>query len=200
MSDDIEMRKIVAGVAAAYFNNSHVTPSEIPTVINQIATSLMAVGAPAAATAEPTVEDLAQPKLTPAQIRKSITRDAVISFEDGKPYKTLRRHLASKGLTPEQYRDKWGLPKDYPMVAPSYSEARATMARSIGLGARGGASGKQRATPAAASARATEPEPKTTAMTAAEADRAPPAKRQAKAGRNAPKRGRGPKKTEALGG
>src|ERR1700740_1534740 len=101
MSDDNEMRKIVADVAAAYFNNSHVTPSEIPTVINQIATSLMAIGAPAAVpVAEPAAEDDAQPKLTPSQIRKSITRDAMISFEDSKPYKTLRRHLAVRGLTP----------------------------------------------------------------------------------------------------
>ena len=80
-------------------------------MINQIANSLAAVGVPAAA--EPVEEPAAdQPKLTPAQIRKSITRDALISFEDNKPYKTLRRHLSVKGLTPEQYRQKWGLPGD----------------------------------------------------------------------------------------
>jgi predicted transcriptional regulator len=133
VSEDIDLRKIVADVAAAYFGNSHVTPAEIPTVINQIAASLSAVGAPAP---EPAPEAPEQPKLTPAQIRKSITRDALISFEDNKPYKTLRRHLAVRGLSPQEYRAKWALPKDYPMVAPSYSEARASMARSIGLGSR----------------------------------------------------------------
>src|SRR5438874_10945173 len=96
VSDDIDLRKIVADVAAAYFSNSHVTPAEIPTVINQIATSLLAVGAPAP---EMPSEAPAEPKLTPAQIRKSITREALISFEDNKPYKTLRRHLAANGLT-----------------------------------------------------------------------------------------------------
>jgi predicted transcriptional regulator len=133
VSDDIDLRKLVADVAAAYFGNSHVTPSEIPTVINQIAASLAAIGAPAP---EAAAEIPEQPKLTPAQIRKSITHDALISFEDAKPYKTLRRHLAVRGLSPEEYRVKWGLPKDYPMVAPSYSEARSSMARSIGLGSR----------------------------------------------------------------
>src|SRR6202007_2140384 len=104
----------------------------------------------AAPAAELVIDGGAQVKLTPSQIRKSITPDAIFSFEDSKPYKTLRRHLAVRGLTPEQYRDKWGLPKDYPMVAPAYSEARAAMARSIGLGARGAASRSQPAAPAGA--------------------------------------------------
>ncbi|MDB5448464.1 MAG: transcriptional regulator, MucR family [Phenylobacterium sp.] len=133
MADDPDLRKIVAEVAAAYFSNSHVTPSEIPTVVNQIAQSLSAVGAPAP---ETPAEAAAPLDLTPSQIRKSITRDALISFEDNRPYKTLRRHLAVRGLTPEQYRSKWGLAKDYPMVAPAYSEARSQMARTIGLGSR----------------------------------------------------------------
>jgi predicted transcriptional regulator len=82
-------------------------------------------------------------KATPAQIRKSITRDALISFEDGKPYKTLKRHLTTFGLTIEQYRAKWGLPADYPTVAPSYSEARSAMAKALGLG-QGGRKPKER--------------------------------------------------------
>jgi len=138
VSENIDLQKIVGEVAAAYFSNSHVNPSEIPTVISQIATSLSAVGAAPAVEAAPTSE---QPKLTPAQIRKSITSDALISFEDSKRYKTLRRHLAVRGLSPEEYRAKWGLPKDYPMVAPSYSEARSAMAKSFGLGARRAAGG-----------------------------------------------------------
>jgi predicted transcriptional regulator len=133
VSDNLELQKIVGQVAAAYFNNSHVTPAEIPSVITQIASSLAAVGAPAV---EATADVPEQPKLTPAQIRKSISRDALISFEDNKPYKTLRRHLAVRGMTPDEYRSKWGLPNDYPMVAPAYSEARSNLAKSLGLGSR----------------------------------------------------------------
>ena len=133
MSDSIELQKIIGQVAAAYFNNSHVSPAEIPTVIGNIATSLTAAGTPAA---EAAVEPAEQVKATPAQVRKSITRENLISFEDGKPYKTLRRHLAAKGMTPAEYRAKWGLPADYPLVAPAYSEARANLAKAAGLGSR----------------------------------------------------------------
>jgi predicted transcriptional regulator len=137
VSEDGELQKIVGQVAAAYFSNSHVMPSEISTVISHIAHSLLAVGGPAP---EAPAEAVAPPKLTPAQIRKSITREALISFEDNKPYKTLRRHLAVRGLTPDDYKGKWGLPKDYPMVAPAYSEARSSMAKALGLGSRVAAS------------------------------------------------------------
>ncbi|MFB0488667.1 putative transcriptional regulator [Methylobacterium sp. OAE515] len=71
---------------------------------------------------------------TAAQIKRSITYDALVSFEDGKPYKTLRRHLTLRGLSPEAYRAKWGLPADYPMTAAGYSDVRSALARSFGLG------------------------------------------------------------------
>ena len=130
------LRQLVAEVAAAYFSNSHVNPSEIPNVISQIAASLGGVndGAGQAASEDASASG---PKLTRAQVRKSITPDALVSFEDNKPYKTLRRHLATRGLSPEQYREKWGLPSDYPMVAPNYSAARSQLAKSLGLGQRG---------------------------------------------------------------
>ncbi len=149
MSDTIELQKIVGQIAAAYFSNSHVSPTEIPTVINQIANSLGAVGAPAV---EPAVEAPEKTNLTTAQIRKSITPDALISFEDNKRYKTLRRHLGVRGLTPDEYRAKWGLPKDYPMVAPSYSQARSNMAKALGLGSR--VNGQAQPTPPAAAPKA----------------------------------------------
>lgn len=133
MSDDTDLRYIVADIAAAYFRKNHVTPSEIPTVISQIAVSLSAAG-PAVVENHP--EPSARPKLSPAQIRKSVTRHALISFEDSKPYQTLRPHLAARGLSPEEYRSKWGLPDDYPMIAPSYREARASLAKARGFGAR----------------------------------------------------------------
>jgi predicted transcriptional regulator len=155
VADEANFQQLVADVAAAYFQNSHVTASEISNVIGQIASSLAAVGAPAVEAPAETVEER---KLTPAQIRKSITRDALISFEDGKSYKTLRRHLAVKGLTPEQYREKWGLAKDYPMVSPAYSEARSNMAKALGLGRQvGGRSAEKPPARAAAAAKAAKP-------------------------------------------
>ena len=132
-----ELRNLVAEVAAAYFANSHVGVADIGAVIEQIANSLSGVGGQ---TDQPSIsvpEDAeSQKRPTPAQIRKSITPDALISFEDGRAYKTLRRHLSVKGLTPDQYRQKWGLPKDYPLVCANYSAARSQMAKQLGLGSR----------------------------------------------------------------
>lgn len=141
MNEDIDgLRELVAEVAAAYFTNSHVSPSDIPMVIAQIAASLSSIsGHGVAASPEPAAPEApAAPKLTRGQIQKSITADHLISFEDSRPYRTLRRHLSSRGLTPEQYRAKWDLPTDYPMVAPSYSAARSQMAKSLGLGRKPG--------------------------------------------------------------
>lgn len=131
------LRDLVAEVSAAYFANSHVSVAEIGTVIAQIAQSLGAIGEASARQLPEPRETAPEPKLTPAQIRRSVTPDAIVSFEDGRPYKTLRRHLSVRGLTSEQYREKWGLPKDYPMVAPSYSARRSEMARQLGLGSHG---------------------------------------------------------------
>ena len=134
------LRDRVAEVSAAYFANSHVGVSEIAAVIAQIAQSLGAIGGTPAESVASEPEASAGPKLTAAQIRKSITPDVLISFEDGRPYKTLRRHLSVRGLTPERYREKWGLPSDYPMVSPNYSETRSRMAKQLGLGGREGVS------------------------------------------------------------
>lgn len=138
--EDGRLRELVAEVAAAYFSNSHVSLGDIPNVIAQVASSLNALGsAPAAETGEAAAA--AAPKLTSAQVRKSVTPAALISFEDNKPYKTLKRHLAGRGLTPATYREKWGLPADYPMVAPGYSAARSAMAKQLGFGRKGGSGG-----------------------------------------------------------
>lgn len=131
MSSEVRLQELVAQVAAAYFSGSHVSVGEIPTVISQIAASLGAMS-PSAAPQSAGAPEIA--KATSAQVRKSITPEVLISFEDGKAYKTLRRHLSTKGLTPEQYRQKWGLPSDYPMVSPNYSAARSAMAKTLGLG------------------------------------------------------------------
>jgi predicted transcriptional regulator len=133
------LKALVADVAAAYFSNAHVSATEIPQVIGQIAASLAAVGQSSPETVPPaTAPEPEVTRVTPAQARRSITPDALISFEDGKPYKTLRRHLAVRGLTPDAYRQKWGLPDDYPLVAPNYSAQRSAMAKHLGLGQKGG--------------------------------------------------------------
>jgi predicted transcriptional regulator len=75
-------------------------------------------------------------KATPAQIRKSVTETGIVSFEDGKPYTSMKRHLAKYGLTPQAYRAKWGLPVDYPMVTARYSASRSALAKARGLGIR----------------------------------------------------------------
>ena len=109
--------------------------SDLPALIRATHDALAGIGAPPA----PTVETVT--KATPAQIRKSITPEALISFEDGKPYKTLKRHLTTHGMTVAEYKAKWGLPNDYPTTAPAYSEARSKMAKALGLG-QGGRKGK----------------------------------------------------------
>jgi predicted transcriptional regulator len=119
---------LTADLIAAYVANNSVPASELPDLMAKVHASLN--GLTSAGSVKPEKPE----PLTPAQVRKSITPDALISFEDGKPYKTLRRHLTLRGLTPEAYREKWGLPADYPMTSASYSAQRSELARSLGLG------------------------------------------------------------------
>ncbi|AWN39596.1 MucR family transcriptional regulator [Methylobacterium durans] len=118
---------LTVDIVSAYLSNNHASASDLPGLVASVHAALAGLSQ-SAAPGEPEV------KLTPAQIKKSITPEALISFEDGKPYKTLRRHLTIRGLTPESYREKWGLPRDYPMVSASYSEQRSSLAKSLGLG------------------------------------------------------------------
>jgi predicted transcriptional regulator len=113
--------------------NTRAGAEEVPAFLR---TMHEAVGALAAVSVTDTSEAEASQEYVPAvSARKSLaSRDAIISMIDGKPYKTLRRHLAGHGLTPETYRVRYGLKADYPMVAPDYSEARRSMAKKIGLG------------------------------------------------------------------
>jgi predicted transcriptional regulator len=127
---------LTTDIVAAYVANNSVPVADLPTLLSGVHAALAGLGAPSAS-AEPKVE-----KLTPAQIRKSITPDALISFIDGKPYKTLKRHLTGNGLTMEEYRQRFGLPVDYPSTAASYSAMRAEFARSNGLGQRRKAAAK----------------------------------------------------------
>lgn len=120
--------ELTTKIVAAYLSKNHVPVSELPNLLLGVHSAIAGLDtgheAPAPAAEKP----------TPVQIRKSVTPDAVISFIDGKPYKTLKRHLTKHGLTMVEYRERFGLPWDYPSTAPSYSERRAALAKGLGLG------------------------------------------------------------------
>jgi predicted transcriptional regulator len=135
---DSKLAELTVDVVAAYVMHNTIPVADLPAFINSVYVALGGSDAPVA-------EMIDEPrKLTVAQIRKSITSDVLISFVDGRPYKTLRRHLRTHGLTVDQYKEQFGLPKDYPVVAPAYSAARSQMAKAIGLG-----QGKRSAAPKA---------------------------------------------------
>jgi len=143
MDDDLEarhldMRHLTANIVAAYVSNNHVQVSELPKLLAGVHAAVQAAAQGHAAA--PAVTGGPVEKPSAAEIRRSVGRDALISFEDGKPYKTLKRHLTGRGLTPERYREKWGLPRDYPMVALDYAERRSALAKAIGLGRPSGGS------------------------------------------------------------
>jgi predicted transcriptional regulator len=119
---------LAADIVSAYVANNSVPSADLPALISSVHSALSNLGQDDAPNA-PAVE-----KLTPAQIRKSIRPDALISFIDGKPYKTLKRHLSGHDMTIEEYRRRFGLPQDYPSVSASYSEQRSALAKSLGLG------------------------------------------------------------------
>ena len=117
--------RMTAHLVSAYVRRNNVPVSDLATLITSAADAIIGL------TNSDRTDALPDSKTTPAQIRASITHEALISFEDGKGYKTLKRHLTACGLTPETYRAKWGLPNNYPMVAPGYSERRSAIAVSL---------------------------------------------------------------------
>ncbi len=128
LSTEIEnVTELTAQVVSAYVTNNTLPVGELPNLIASVHASLTRLGGPQAGPA-PEKPVLLMP------IKKTITPDHLISLEDGKRYKSLRRHLNGRGLTPEQYRAKWGLPSDYPMVASNYSAQRSELAKTLGLG------------------------------------------------------------------
>lgn len=120
--------ELTATIVGAFAGNNKIAVGELPALIREVHAALSGVGQAEAVPAE------AVTRATPSQIRKSITPDGLQSFEDGKMYKTLKRHLTTHGMTVAEYKAKWGLPNDYPTTAPAYSEARSAMARALGLG------------------------------------------------------------------
>jgi predicted transcriptional regulator len=123
-----DLARLTSAIVGAYVENNTLSAGQLPELVQEVFGALSRLDQPAAP-AEPEA-----PSLTPTQVRKSITREALISFEDGRPYKTLKRHLSSRGMTVADYKAKWGLPADYPTTAPAYSEARSSMAKTLGLG------------------------------------------------------------------
>lgn len=126
-----QMRRLemITRVACSYFGNHQVMPDKVGDVLKTIAGGLDVLSI------EGGGGTLKPARLTQAQIKKSVTPDALICFEDGKPYKTMKRRLRGAfNLSPEEYRTKWGLPADYPMVAPNYAKLRSAFAKKIGLG------------------------------------------------------------------
>jgi predicted transcriptional regulator len=121
-----DFASITADIVSSYVANNAVHRADLLTVIASVHAALQGLVTP-----EQTEPEKPEPRVP---IRKSVTPDFLISLEDGKKYKTLKRHLGKMGLTAEEYRAKWGLPADYPMVAPSYAAKRSELARSIGLG------------------------------------------------------------------
>jgi predicted transcriptional regulator len=127
-SGDSSFIQLTANIVSAFVSNNTVASAEIPSLIGQVYSALMRVSSgQAAASAEP---------LKPAvAVKRSITPEYIVCLEDGKKFKSLKRHLRTQyDMTPEQYRDKWGLPPDYPMVAPNYAAARSQLAKQMGLG------------------------------------------------------------------
>lgn len=134
--DNSELLGMVADVVAAYVGNNHVAINEIPSVIQSVGESLSGLSGGSARTEQAKQEPAVPP-------RRSVHADYIICLEDGAKMKTMKRYIMRRfGLTPAEYRQKWGLPADYPMVAPNYSKRRSEMAKELGLGQRGRAASK----------------------------------------------------------
>jgi predicted transcriptional regulator len=132
------LSELTADIVSAYVSNNNVRPEELASLINDVHAAL-----------QKAPSNKAQPAPEPQQpavpIKKSVTPDYIISLENGQKFKSLKRHLMnSYGMTPNEYRAKWGLSSDYPMVAPNYAKSRSELAKSMGLGRKA----KAEATPA----------------------------------------------------
>lgn len=122
--------QLVTDIVSAYVSSNPLPLNELPALIASVHAALNDIESGA----HQANADKAVQKPTPAQIRKSVQDDGIVSFIDGRTYKTLRRHLSAYGLHPQSYCQRYGLPADYPMVAPTYAKQRSAIARAIGLG------------------------------------------------------------------
>ena len=128
MEENAQLLEMTADIVSAYVGNNNVQVTEVPGLISSIHAALSQIST-GVVEVEPEVKEPA------VSVRKSITPDFLICLEDGRKFKSLKRHLRTKyNISPEEYRAKWNLPKDYPMVAPNYAKARSDLAKQMGLG------------------------------------------------------------------
>lgn len=121
--------ELTAELVAAFISNNPLPRTELPDLIQAVHSAVAKLGQESASAPAPV-----EAKAPAVPVRKSITPEFLICLEDGKKFKSMRRHLGQLGLTPDEYRAKWNLPSDYPMVAPNYAAQRSEMAKKIGLG------------------------------------------------------------------
>lgn len=136
MTDNTDLVEPTVAVVRAYVGNNYVAATDVPGIIRSIYNGL--------ASLKPTPPVPEVPLIPAVPIKQSITPDYLISLEDGRRYRTLKRHLAVRGMTPAQYRLKWGLPFDYPMTAPNHTRARSELALSMGFGTKGNKGARQK--------------------------------------------------------
>jgi predicted transcriptional regulator len=128
MADPINYIQLAAEIVSAYVSNNSVPASDLPSLLGDVHSALVRVSTGATVAAP----EVAKPAVPP---KKSITNDYIVCLEDGRKFKSLKRHLRTQyNMSPEQYREKWGLAPDYPMVAPAYAKARSALAKQMGLG------------------------------------------------------------------
>ncbi|ANP44908.1 MucR family transcriptional regulator [Candidatus Viadribacter manganicus] len=128
MDNQRDLVRMAAEIAAAYVSANPVQAQELPALIRTVHSALLEVSGVTAVAAESVLEPA-------VSIKKSVTADYIICLEDGKKFKSLKRHLRTRyAMTPEEYRTKWSLPHDYPMVAPNYAKERSNLAKRMGLG------------------------------------------------------------------
>jgi len=128
MDDRTDLVDMTADIVSAYVAGHQVPPQDLPGLIRMVHSALRDVAGKPQAVLEASQEPA-------VSVKKSVTPDYIICLEDGKKFKSLKRHLRTRyGMTPEEYRTKWGLPHDYPMVAPNYAKARSDLAKRMGLG------------------------------------------------------------------
>ncbi len=131
MEDQNKLTNMVVEIVGAFVSNNSIPSAELPSLITGVHKALTGLGG---------AEDVksAEPQAPAVSVKKSVGADYIICLEDGRKFKSLKRHLRTKyNLSPEEYRAKWNLPKDYPMVAPAYAQARSDLAKQMGLGQAG---------------------------------------------------------------
>ena len=128
MEERSEIIEMTADIVSAFVSNNSVPSAELPILIQSVHRALSGVSGGAE------VQEAA-PREPAVPVKKSVNPDFIVCLEDGRKFKSLKRHLRTKyNMSPEEYRSKWGLPKDYPMVAPNYAKARSDLAKQMGLG------------------------------------------------------------------